>query len=146
MDLSVDTLRRLPLALRIEIEENAQRKDLTQTELAEQQEHILAALREHTQQGRRTDLDPTTSAKTFAQVEARATDAVGRIFGESGRQVEKRLAVLKAAREEPEQFGALREAMDRSGRIEAPYRRLRVIQQAEAISSGAAAAAQQRTL
>ena len=38
MDLSVEMLRRLPLALRIEIEENAQRKDLTQSELAEQME------------------------------------------------------------------------------------------------------------
>ena len=37
MDLSVETLRRLPLELRIEIEENSQRKDLTQSEIAEQQ-------------------------------------------------------------------------------------------------------------
>jgi N6-adenosine-specific RNA methylase IME4 len=133
MEIDSTVLASLPLALRIEIEENALRKDLTQSELAEQQERILAALRERTQQGRRTDLEDATSGKAFPQVEARATDVVGRLFGESRKQVEKRLAVVKAARDEPERFGKLRESMDRTGRVNGAFKRLKVRRQADAI-------------
>jgi N6-adenosine-specific RNA methylase IME4 len=133
MEIDSTVLASLPLALRIEIEENALRKDLTQSELAEQQERILAALRERTQQGRRTDLEDATSGKAFPQVEVRATDAVGRIFGESRKQVEKRLAVVKAARDEPERFGKLAADMDRTGLVNGPFKRLKNMRQAEAI-------------
>jgi hypothetical protein len=56
MELNRDILRELPLALRIEIEENAQRKSLTQSELAAEQKRILDALRKHKTPGKRTDL------------------------------------------------------------------------------------------
>jgi N6-adenosine-specific RNA methylase IME4 len=133
MEIDSTVLASLPLALRIEIEENALRKELTQSELAEQQERILAALRKRTQQGRRTDLEGATSGKAFPQVEARATDVVGRLFGESRKQVEKRLAVAKAAREEPDRYGKLAAAMDHRGRVDGPYRRLLNMRQAEQI-------------
>jgi N6-adenosine-specific RNA methylase IME4 len=133
MELTSELLRRLPRALRIEVEENAQRKNLTQSELGEQQERILVALREHTQQGRRTDLEGATSGKAFPQVETRATDVVGRLFGESRKQVEKRLAVCAAARSEPERYRALVAAMDRCGRVNGAYRRLCNIRQSERI-------------
>ena len=73
-----------------------------------------------------------TSGKILPEV-ARATELVGKIYGESRTQVEKRLAIAKAAEAEPEQFGNLLEDMDRSGRVNAPYRRLKVARQAEAI-------------
>jgi ParB-like chromosome segregation protein Spo0J len=71
MKLNRDILRKLPLALRVQIEENAQRKPLTQSELAAEQRRILAELRKHQTLGARTDLKGATSAKTFAQVNAR---------------------------------------------------------------------------
>jgi N6-adenosine-specific RNA methylase IME4 len=133
MDLNRDLLQRLPLALRIEIEENAQRKPLTQSELAVEQRRILAELRKHKTPGARNDLK-TTSAKDFAQVEAkRATTIVGKIFNESDRQVEKRLAVVAAAEAEPERFGSLLADMDRTGRVDAPFKRLKVMKQAAVI-------------
>jgi len=127
-----DILRKLPLALRIEIEENAQHKPLTQSELAIEQRRILAELRKHRAPGTRTDLKPT-SAKDFAQVENRATKIVGRLFNESDRQVEKRLAIIDAVEAEPERFGKLKEDMDRTGRVNGVFKRLKVAIQADAI-------------
>jgi N6-adenosine-specific RNA methylase IME4 len=132
MELNRDILRKLPLALRVEIEENAQHKPLTQSELAIEQRRILAELRKHATPGARTDLK-ATSAKDFAQVETRATKIVGKLFNESDRQVEKRLAIVDAAEAEPEKFSKLLADMDRSGRVNGVFRRLKVAQQAEQI-------------
>ena len=117
MELNRDVLRRLPLALRIEIEENAQRKQLTQSELAFEQRRILAELRKHKAPGARNDLKAVqaTSEKTVSEV--RATALVGKLFGESHKQVEKRFAIVEAAEAEPGEFGKLVEDMDRTGRV-----------------------------
>ena len=112
MKLNRDIFRKLPLALRIQIEENAQRKPLTQSERAIEQRRILAELRKHKTSGERTDLKVGTSGKTFPEV--RATDLVGKLFNESRKQVEKRLAIVDAAEAEPEKFGPLKEQMDRT--------------------------------
>jgi N6-adenosine-specific RNA methylase IME4 len=133
MKLNRDVLQKLPLALRVEIEENAQRKPLTQSELAFEQRRILAELRKHKAPGTRTDLK-STCAKSFAQVEAkRATKIVGRLFNESDRQVEKRFAIVDAAAAEPEKYGKLLEDMDRTGRVNGLYKRLKVAKQAAEI-------------
>ena len=133
MKLDADMLRRLPFALRVEIEENAQRKPLTQSELAIEQRRILAELRKHKTPGARTDLKAGTSGQTFPEV--RATDLVAKLFNESRKQVEKRLAVVEAAEAEPDNVKIKRlvEAMDKTGRVNAPYRRLTNMRQAEAI-------------
>ena len=132
MELAPEILAQLPKALRIEIAENTARKDFSESELAAVQLRVLEELRRHNRPGQRTDLDPT-SAKTFAGVAERATDVVGKIFGESGRQVEKRLAVVAAAEAEPEKHGKLVEIMNRTGHVGGAHRFLKVAQQAEAI-------------
>jgi N6-adenosine-specific RNA methylase IME4 len=135
VELTRELLAKLPMALRIEIEENALRKDLTQSELAQLQERMLSIVRQQSKQGQRTDLD-ATSGKAFPEVKQepeRATEAVGRLFGESGKQVHKRLEVVKAAKVSPEQFGKLKEDMDRTGHVNGPFKRLKVMRQAEAI-------------
>jgi MT-A70 len=135
MHLTRELLATLPMALQIEIEENALRKALTQSELAQLQGHILSLVRQQSKQGQRTDLDGT-SGKSFPEVKqepARATEAVGRLFGESGKQVHKRLEVIKAAKSNPEKFGKLKEDMDRSGRVNGPFKRLKIIRQAAII-------------
>jgi hypothetical protein len=68
MELNRDLLRKLPLNQRIEIEENAQRKPLTQSELAAEQKRILQEIRKHKRPGTRTDLTPE---KGFSEVEDR---------------------------------------------------------------------------
>jgi N6-adenosine-specific RNA methylase IME4 len=130
MELTRDILRQLPFSLQVEIEENAQRKSLTQTELAHQQERILKELRKYTEPGARNDLQPTF-AKGFAEV--RPTAIVGKIFNESHRQVEKRLAIVAAAEAEPAKYGKLADDMDRTGRVNGPFKRLKVMRQAAAI-------------
>lgn len=132
MNFDRDIFNQLPLALRIELEENARRKSLTQSEKAIQQLRILAELRKQTAPGTRTDLtDPATSAKTFAQVN-RMTEIVGRLYNESGRNVEKRLAVVAAAEAEPERFGPLVVHMDLTGKVDQAHAELRRIQSEEA--------------
>jgi N6-adenosine-specific RNA methylase IME4 len=63
----------------------------------------------------------------------RTRDRIGAFAGVSGKQVAKIAAVVAAAKAEPERFGRLAKDMDRTGRVDAPYRRLRNIKAAEAI-------------
>jgi len=65
MEFNRDILRKLPYALRVEIEENAARKDLTQSELAEVQARILAELRKQAKPGARTDLTSGYLSRRF---------------------------------------------------------------------------------
>jgi len=135
MELTRELLSSLPMAFRIEIEENALRKDLTQSELAQLQERMLSIVRQQSKQGQRTDLD-ATSGKAFPEVKQepeRATEAVGRLFGESGKQVHKRLEVFNAAKVSPEQFGKIKEDMDRTGHVNGPFKRLKIARQSAEI-------------
>lgn len=107
MQLTREILDKLPLSLRIEIEENISRKDFSQSERAALQEAILAEVRRHGEPGRRTDLE--TSGNNFPKVRKepeRATQTVGRIFGESGKQVQQRIAIVTAAKNNPGQLDA----------------------------------------
>ena len=133
MKLNRDIMKKLPVALRIEIEENAQRKPLTQSELAVQQKRILDELRKHKAPGTRTDLRERkiTSEKPFSEV--RATALVGQLFNESHKQIEKRIAVVAAAKAEPRKYGKLVADMDRTGRVNSVYKRLNVAKKAELI-------------
>jgi N6-adenosine-specific RNA methylase IME4 len=133
MELNRDILRKLPLALRVEIEENAQRKPLTQSELATEQKRILHELRKYKAPGTRTDLKAgnATSEKPFSEV--RATGIVGKLFNESHKQVERRFAVVDAAEAVPEEFGKFKVEMDRTGKVNGVFKRLKVAQQAAQI-------------
>jgi N6-adenosine-specific RNA methylase IME4 len=133
MKLNADMLARLPFKLRVEIEENALRKPLTQSELAFEQRRILAELRKHKTPGTRTDLKggEATSGKDLPQVHV--TAVVGKIYGESRTQVEKRFAIVDAAEAEPEKFGKLLADMDRTGRVNGVFRQLKVAKQAALI-------------
>jgi hypothetical protein len=133
MKLNRDSLRKLPRALRIEVEENARRESLTQSELAHEQRRILQELRKHKSPGTRTDLKGGEATSGKALPEVHATSVVGALYGESRTQVEKRLAVVAAAEAEPEKFGKLLEDMDRSGKVNPVYKRLRVHTQADQI-------------
>jgi N6-adenosine-specific RNA methylase IME4 len=128
VNLNRAILRKLPRALRIEIEENAQRKALTQSELAFEQRRILAELRKHKKPGSRTDLKGGKETCGKALPEVHATSIVGRLYGESRTQIEKRLAVVQAAEREPEQFGHLVAEMDRTGKVNAAHRELRRVE------------------
>jgi N6-adenosine-specific RNA methylase IME4 len=114
-----------------ELSENAFRKDFLPSEIdairrtLEPLERAAAKGR----QGTRTDKHPGK----FPGSSGTARDKVGAVVGMSGRTVEKIAAVVKAAEEDPETFGKLVENMDRTGRVNGPYRRLTIMRQAAAI-------------
>ena len=90
MRLERGALRALPRPLQIEIDENVQRKEWTQSETAVVQRRLLEIVRSQAQPGRRTDL---TAENAFSAVRDRATAVVGRLFGELHKQVEKRTSI-----------------------------------------------------
>ena len=78
---------------------------------------------------RRGDENPASSAK------GRAGDQVAKLVGKDRRTLEKAQKVVEAAERDPERFGKLKDDMDKSGRADAPYRRLKVMEQAAEIRS-----------
>jgi hypothetical protein len=54
----------------------------------------------------------------------KARDKEAAFVGVSGFQLDKIKAVVDAAEAEPEQFGKLKDDMDRTGRVSGPYKRL----------------------
>ena len=62
-----------------------------------------------------------------------AADKAARATGMARRTLEKAEAVVDAAEAEPEKYGPLLAAMDKTGRVNAPFKRLKVMQQAERI-------------
>jgi N6-adenosine-specific RNA methylase IME4 len=125
MQLDRSALRALPRPLQIEIEENVQRKEWTQSETAVVQRRLLEIVRSQAQPGRRTDL---TAENAFSAVRDRATAVVGRLFGESHKQVEKRLDILNKATQDPARYGHLVDLMDRTDRVDAAHIELRLLE------------------
>jgi N6-adenosine-specific RNA methylase IME4 len=80
-------------------------------------------------QGTRTDKHP---GKLPTSSMGRAADKAARATGMARRKLEMAEAIVDAAEADP-RFGKLVEDMDRTGRVNGPYKRLRVIQQGDAI-------------
>jgi hypothetical protein len=55
----------------------------------------------------------------------RSLDRIGSVAGLSGRSVEKIRAIMEAAYQEPKRFAPLVEEMDRTRKVDDPYRTLR---------------------
>jgi N6-adenosine-specific RNA methylase IME4 len=131
MKIDRELLRRLPRALRIEVEENLQRKDFPPSELAAVWRAI--EVRERTAakegQGERTDKHGGKLSTKFGS----ARDKIGAVAAVSGRTLQKIVAVVAAAEAEPERFGKLLADMDRTGRVNGVHRRLKIARQAELI-------------
>jgi len=131
MKIDPETLALLPFEVRAEIAENTERLDFKPSEIDTIRQRCEDIFRKQAKkrQGARTDIQ-----ESFPESERGETrDKVGALVGVSGRTVEKIAAVVAAAKADPERFGKLRDDMDRSWRVDAPYRRLKVARQAEAI-------------
>jgi N6-adenosine-specific RNA methylase IME4 len=117
----------LPFELRAEIVENVERKDFSPSEIAAIWKRCEAAAREAAAQRQ-------GSGKVSPRgVNGRARDNVAKLAGTSGRTLEKIVAVVDAAAEEPGRYGELLEKLDRTGRVNGVFRQLKVQRQAEAI-------------
>ena len=69
------------------------------------------------------------------ETKGRALDKVAKVVGKDRRTIEKARAVRDAAKKNPGKFGKLKDDMDRTGRVDGPYKRLKVILQSDAIKA-----------
>jgi N6-adenosine-specific RNA methylase IME4 len=114
-----------------EFAENAHRKDFTLSEAVAIKRALepieRAAAKER--QGQRTDKHP----EKFSTSPGRASDKVAIVVGKHRTTIAKAEAIVDAAEAEPERFGKLKEDMDRTGRVNSVFRRLKIAKQAELI-------------
>lgn len=125
-----------------EYAENVFRKNFTPSELADIADAIEPVERAEAQKRQRAGKGDDGSGgrgKTknlrgsSPKVSGKALDKVAKIVGRDRKTITKARAVRDAARAEPAKFGGLQEAMDRTGRVNGVYMRLRMMQQAEAL-------------
>jgi N6-adenosine-specific RNA methylase IME4 len=112
-----------------EWDENAKRKDFTPSESVEMMQALLpvakAAAKARQAHGR------TAPGKRAAPAEqdvdaGNAEDHLARYLGRDRKTLNKALEVVEAAEKDPEKFGPLLEAMDKTGKVNGPWRRLQI--------------------
>ena len=121
-----------------ELAENSARKDFLPSEMVA----ILRAVEPLVATphgGARTPSVPqlpsagASKSATCALEKGRTTQKAAAYVRVGARTLEKAEAVVKAAEAEPEKFSKLLDDMDRTGRVDGPFKRLKVMRQAEAI-------------
>lgn len=122
---SVVPVRKIELdkIVRGEFAENAERKDFLPSEI----DAIRRALEPIEQAAARERMKagggpPGRVGKVSTPAKSR--DRIGAFAGVSGRTVEKIAKIADAARKEPHKFKPLLEEMDRTGRVDGPFRKL----------------------
>lgn len=116
--------------VRGEMAENMQRKNFLPSEAVAIARTIEEEEREQAKErmadgGRGANLAPVEKGKTRDKIATRV--------GKARTTLNKATAVVEAAEAEPEKYGKLLVDMDRTGRVDGPYKRLAVARQAEAI-------------
>ena len=111
--------------------ESRDRKDFTLSEAVAVRRALEPGLKAKAKerQGARTDLwgnSPDVAPR-------RAADQAARLAGRDRRTLDKAEAIVAAAEAEPEKYGKLVDDMDRTGRVDGPYKRLQVMRQSEAL-------------
>jgi N6-adenosine-specific RNA methylase IME4/ParB-like chromosome segregation protein Spo0J len=114
-----------------EYAENAFRKDFTPSEIVAIKRDLEPIEREKAK--KRMVAAHASPEKFSEQAKGNALDKVAAVVGKHRTTLAKAEAIVDAAEAEPEKFGHLQETMDRTGRVNGVYTRLRKMQQAEAI-------------
>jgi len=121
--------------VRGEFAENTCRKDFTLSEAVAIKRALepleKAAAKERQREGGRRGGEG--SGKLPEASKGNAADKAAKATGTARRTLEKAEAVVDAAEAEPEKYGKLLADMDRTGRANGVYRRLKIAKQAEAI-------------
>ena len=117
----------LDAVVRGEFAENAERKDFTLSESVAIKRALEPIERIAAQQRMRAGVPSENFSK------GRALDKVANVVGRHRTTIEKAEAVVTAAEAEPKKYGRLLQQMDGCGRVNGIYRRLRNMQQAEAM-------------
>jgi N6-adenosine-specific RNA methylase IME4 len=117
--------------VRGEYAENTFRKDFTPSELVAIAAEVEQVERERAKERQRHGGRRERSGKLTGTGDTR--DKTAARLGISGRTYERAKAIVEAAEAEPERFGKLLDDMDRTGRVNGVYRRLKIAKQAERI-------------
>jgi N6-adenosine-specific RNA methylase IME4 len=122
----------LHAVVRGEFAENTHRKDFTLSEAVAIKRALepLEKTAAKERQGTRTDKH---RGKFSTSSSGRALDKVATVVGKHRTTIAKAEAVVDAAEAEPEKYGPLLDQMDRTGRANGVYRRLKIAKQAEQI-------------
>ena len=140
MKIDPAMLADLPFELAAEISENLFRKDWTPSEIDAIRRRWEALLKAQAKQNQAA-AGPSSGrgAKrngggNFPQaLKGKTRDKIGAFAGVSGRTVEKIAAIVDAADANPEKFGRFKDDMDRTGRVNGPFNRVKNMIQAERI-------------
>ena len=96
--------------------------------------------------GRKASEHCAQVAPSVAAEKGRTAARIAKATGKGARTLEKAAAIVEAAEADPDRFGPLVEAMDRTGRVNGPYKRLRNIVAADRDQKGTAGPADERPL
>lgn len=123
-----------------EFAENVARKDFTLSEIAAIVKELRPRVEAEARERRRTGLDKRWKGSSVVEScpdrpAGKTRDILARYVGLSGRSLDKIEAITKAAEENPERYGPIKDEMDRSGksgRVNRLYLQLRHLQEADA--------------
>ena len=125
------TIVDLKKIIRGEYAENQFRKNLTLEEKADIADAVEPLERAAAKQRRGGDYRGKTGK--FPELRGQSLDKVGKAIGMDRKTLEKARAVRDAAKAEPKKYRGLLDDMNRTGRVDGPYKRLKNTQQAAAI-------------
>jgi N6-adenosine-specific RNA methylase IME4 len=111
-----------------EWDENAQRKDFTPSEAVSIKRALESVLA-------RIATPAANAGKVGRPATGRANEKVGKLTGVSRVTLERAEKVVEAAERDPEKFGDLQAEMDRTGKVNAPFKKLTVREQRAAIEA-----------
>jgi N6-adenosine-specific RNA methylase IME4 len=130
------TVVNLDAIVRGEFAENTERKDFTLSEAVAVKRALEPAERAAAKERQREHGKTAPGKKHSGEIphsDRRALDKIARVVGKDRTTIAKAEAIVDAAEAEPEKFGKLLAAMDKTGRANGPYKRLKNAQQAEQI-------------
>jgi N6-adenosine-specific RNA methylase IME4 len=123
--------------VRGEWSENANRKDFTPSEMVAIKRALEPKLKAEAEARMTSGVNQHSEpmGKFPEGSKGRAADKLGAFVHKDRKTIEKMAAVVAAAEADPARFGKLVEDMDRTGRVEGPYKRLRNIKAADQIKT-----------
>jgi ParB-like chromosome segregation protein Spo0J len=123
--------------VRAEFSENTHRKSFTLSEAVAIKRRLepleKAAAKERQQAGLKQGKEASRAGELPKREKGRAADKASKATGRARRTLEKAEAIVDAAKPNPKRFGKLKKDMDRTGRVDGPFKRLKVMRQADAI-------------
>jgi N6-adenosine-specific RNA methylase IME4 len=118
-----------------EWDENAHRKDFTPEEAVSIKREIETLLKKHAKDRQRTHGGSAPGRKGAAAPEFRASERAAAMTGKKRRTLEKAEKLIKAREDNPndKRIGKLVDDMNRTGKVDGPFKRLMIMQQSEAL-------------